>query len=369
MKVNFLGDEFLELISVIIPVYNVEKYLRRCVESVQRQTYKNLEIILVDDGSPDSSPQICDQLASEDSRIKVIHKENAGQGLARNSGLEVAEGSYVTFVDSDDWISESHIANLYSAINESQADMAIGTFSTAVDTNNSTQRPLRLTEKVYEGESIIDEIFLPLIGPNVDFAQDVQIESSSCFNLFRRSIIVSHQLKFPSERIAVGEDMFFNLRFVPFSKRIVVINESGYYYFENHLSTTRKYNPKRYERTINFYTSSYELVKEYGMEKKIAYRVDRTFLLKLRTAIRLVVVSDMTRKEKLEEIKRYLENETVVTVLANYPIDTFIPAMRFLYKLMRAKNTVGVYYLIKIREAAKGLKILKSLLKIMGIGK
>ena len=95
----------MPLISVIVPIYNVEKYLDRCVDSIINQTYKNLEIILVDDGSPDNCPQMCDDYAKKDSRIKVVHKENGGLSDARNVGMEVATGEYVSFIDSDDYIS------------------------------------------------------------------------------------------------------------------------------------------------------------------------------------------------------------------------------------------------------------------------
>ena len=100
----------MELISVIVPVYRVEKYLQRCVDSICAQTYDNLEIILVDDGSPDQCPRMCDALMQRDSRIKVIHKENGGLGFARNSGLDIASGVYVTFIDSDDDIKEHNKA-------------------------------------------------------------------------------------------------------------------------------------------------------------------------------------------------------------------------------------------------------------------
>lgn len=359
----------MELISIIVPVYNVEKYIKRCVESIQKQTYTNIEIILVEDGSLDNCPQICDQLATEDSRIKVIHKENGGQGLARNAGLEIAGGEYVAFVDSDDWISETHIANLYAAIKENHADMVIGAHSTATDPENSVPRPIRLEEKVYEGQYVINDILLPLIGPNVDFPQDVQIESACWGKLYRRKNIVSKQITFPSERVAVGEDLFFNAWCVYYSQRVVVINEIGYHYFENRMSTTRKYNSKRYDRTVNFYTDICKLVQACELEDIIAHRAERTLLLKMRTAVRLVVVSDMTRKQKFQEIKRYLENETLTTVLENYPIETLIPAISFLYKRMLAKNVAGVYYLMRVREAAKHLKLLKKTLKLIGIGK
>ena len=104
------------LVSVIVPIYKVEPYLRRCLDSIVKQTYTNLEIILVDDGSPDGCPQICDEYAARDKRIIVIHKKNGGLSDARNAGLDICKGEYISFVDSDDWTNENYIANLLDII-------------------------------------------------------------------------------------------------------------------------------------------------------------------------------------------------------------------------------------------------------------
>ena len=111
------------LISVIVPIYNVEKYLERCVESIINQTYKNLEIILVDDGSPDNCPQMCDDYAKKDSRIKVVHKKNGGLSDARNAGMKVATGEYVSFIDSDDYISLDFYETLLETIVDNDSDI------------------------------------------------------------------------------------------------------------------------------------------------------------------------------------------------------------------------------------------------------
>ena len=173
-----------ELISVVVPVYNVEKYLIRCVDSIRNQTYKNLEIILIDDGSPDRCPEICEAIKEQDPRIKVIHKKNAGQGLARNDGLDIATGTYVTFIDSDDWIGEKHIENLYFAIFQSKADVAIGNHTKVGVTGEENIKILSLAEQIYEGKCIIDNIVLPLIGTGIEKCSDVQINSSAAMNLY-----------------------------------------------------------------------------------------------------------------------------------------------------------------------------------------
>ena len=118
----------MDLISAIVPVYNVEKYLYRCVDSILKQTYENFELILIDDGSPDNCSQMCDELSEKDSRIKVIHQENQGLSAARNSGIKIAKGNYLTFIDSDDWISNTMFEDLINLIKEKNADISICNF-------------------------------------------------------------------------------------------------------------------------------------------------------------------------------------------------------------------------------------------------
>ena len=115
----------LGLVSIVLPVYNVEKYLDRCIESVVGQTYSNLEIILVDDGSPDRCPQKCEEWAKRDKRIKVIHKANSGLGYARNTGIEYASGEYICFFDSDDYVAQDTIEKAYATAKTSNSDMVL----------------------------------------------------------------------------------------------------------------------------------------------------------------------------------------------------------------------------------------------------
>lgn len=125
-----------KLVSVIIPVYKVEKYLPMCVDSVLNQSYRNLEVILVDDGSPDNCPAICDEYAKKDKRIRVIHQKNAGLSMARNAGLDICTGDYITFVDSDDLLHAAFVARLVAACEENQADAAVGVFERAKQEEN-----------------------------------------------------------------------------------------------------------------------------------------------------------------------------------------------------------------------------------------
>lgn len=142
-----------DLISVIVPVYKVEKYLSRCVESILAQTYKNFELILVDDGSPDQSGAICDEYALKDKRVNVIHKKNGGVSDARNAGLELQKGEYLTFIDSDDWIRIEYLEHLYYMLKKAEADIAICNYFRCTQASATINQKLSV-EKIYEYSNI-----------------------------------------------------------------------------------------------------------------------------------------------------------------------------------------------------------------------
>ena len=144
----------MDLISAIVPVYNVEKYLYRCVDSILKQTYENFELILIDDGSPDNCSQMCDELSEKDSRIKVIHQENQGLSAARNSGIKIAKGNYLTFIDSDDWISNTMFEDLINLIKEKNADISICNFI-VTDGNAIYKKNTKAEEKLYSKDEFM----------------------------------------------------------------------------------------------------------------------------------------------------------------------------------------------------------------------
>ena len=153
-----------DLISVVVPIYNVENYIKKCVDSILSQTYKNLEIILVDDGSPDNCPQICDEYAQKDNRIKVIHKENGGLSDARNAGIDISKGKFITFIDSDDYIEKDYVEVLYNSIKENASDMAIGSHKAIYD--NGTILNKETGEKsVLDSKNVLERI---LYDENID---------------------------------------------------------------------------------------------------------------------------------------------------------------------------------------------------------
>ena len=210
------------LISVIVPVYKVEPYLRKCVDSIINQTYKNLEIILVDDGSPDNCGVICDEYAAQDSRIRVIHKENGGVSSARNAGLDICTGDYIGFVDSDDWIESDWIGGFLRTINGC-VDVIIsdGAFF-------NLPFPVGFAKK----ETIVKSCFYPsALQESVE-----HIAPSVCLKLFRKELW--NNIRF-SESLSMGEDTIAWLQIAMKADSFYVVHNSDrYHYTENGASIT-----------------------------------------------------------------------------------------------------------------------------------
>ena len=200
------------MVSVIVPVYKVPEYLNRCVESICKQTYSNLEIILVDDGSPDECPQICDALAKKDRRIVVIHQKNSGLSAARNAGLKKSTGEYILYVDSDDYIKDDMIETLVSAIEKYEADIAISTY---VLSSGDDKESLRLSGKIFNGET---EDMLKLIYSNGLW--------QAWAKLIKRKIAIAC----PFIAGLIYEDYENTPRLLTHAERIVVLMDGRYIY-------------------------------------------------------------------------------------------------------------------------------------------
>lgn len=233
-----------ETISIIIPVYNTEKYLKKCIDSVLNQKYKNLEIILVDDGSTDSSGKICDEYSELDSRIKVIHKKNGGLSSARNAGLEVVTGKYVGFLDSDDYVSVQMYEELLSKVTEN--DVACNLF---VRINEYDEITPKNDYHKNGGQTTTEEYLRELLLHIGDV--------SVCTKLFSRELI--GDLRFNEE--CLNEDLLFMLSLLPRMNNIIYTGHIGYFYLTRSDSISSKYG-KAIEDMVRNSLVVYDFVKK-----------------------------------------------------------------------------------------------------------
>lgn len=239
-------------VSVIVPVYNVERWLDRCVQSLVHQTLADIEIILVDDKSPDNCPNLCDEYVKMDKRIKVVHREeNGGLGYTRNSGLEIATGKYVAFVDSDDYIDSDAYERLYHECEADNLEICYFWHRRVDELGNYYEISHEMEVYDFKNSKEVNEVLLAMLGPApMISATDRQMKLSVSVwgALYRRDIIDG--VRFTSERDMASEDLVFHIALLPKVKRVRVLPDVYYNYFVNSGSISNNYDEKKFRRFI-----------------------------------------------------------------------------------------------------------------------
>lgn len=288
-------------LSVIIPVYNVAPYLRRCVESVLHQTYRQLEIILVDDGSTDESGVICEELAREDERIRVIHKTNGGLSDARNAGLAVATGEYVVFLDSDDaWLIPDGIEQMMRRLEEKASDILL---FKRVDIYPNRQTAMRDYDTDFIRTHSAQEVFERLMLSE-------QFCMSACFQLLRRDMLIDNHLQFPVGYISEDVDFSCKLWQIAQSEDVLNLDMYGYHHRTNSISTSYSIRSLRsYDKMFTYWKA--EIVNEC-----INHYAISTFMANLYVSCCYSYLS-VTRKDRSEAKQILLKHQNLLNYAAS----------------------------------------------------
>ena len=241
------------LISVIVPVYNVAQYLERCVESLSAQTYWNLEIIMVDDGSTDASGSLCDSFQWTDDRIRVIHQPNGGLSAARNAGIQASKGEYLTFVDSDDYVADEYVETLYRTLTRGEADMAVCGFAWVDEAGNELPHRSPLQDEVLTGEQALGKL-------QEDFAV---YYTTAWAALYARKIFFAGNILFPVGKLC--EDEFVIHRIYHLCQRVAVTREELYSYVQHDGSIMSRPSVRRLDG-VEALCERYWCYKEWGLE-------------------------------------------------------------------------------------------------------
>ena len=291
-------------ISIIIPCYNVEKYFERCINSLRNQSLSDVELILVDDESPDNVPLMCDELAGLDDRIKVIHKGNEGLGYARNSGLEIAKGDYVAFVDSDDFVDVFMYETLYKDAVKENADAVFCNFMHECE-NGIWKECREVRKRIIFSNEEVRSFMLDMVATAPNEKIERKYQMSVWHAIYRRSIIEEYNIKFMSERKVASEDIPFNVDYLSKCQKVVYRPECFYYYCLNGNSLTAKYLPEKFDRYKTLYKYLNERLAVYGNASK--QRVCRFFIGMVRTQVLHLAL--VKKNNKISVLEKMVKDE------------------------------------------------------------
>lgn len=334
-------------VSVIVPIYNVEKYLDKCVNSLLNQTLTDIEIILVDDGSPDLSGKMADDYQEKYFNIKTVHRENGGLGPARNTGIEYATGDYIAFLDSDDWVQADMYEKLYEIIRKTNADIVV---SGHCDVANDAvvlkkQHPLR--GQIYDSSDKIREVRKKLFGHSPADQEVEAFPMSVCMSLYNRKMLNENGIRF--EKI-LSEDTIFNIGAYKVAKKIVFTEYTDYCYRkEEQASITQTFSKNKINQYREFLLKLSKLAKEENDDECIL-RAKRMVIDYCRVYVRIVNNSNASKKEKIFYIKEFAEDPIIQKLWKGYPVQTLPFQQKIFQKFIENHNYRLVVLLNNVRQ-------------------
>lgn len=329
-------------VSVILPIYNVENYLKKCVDSIVRQTYGNLEIILVDDGSKDSCPDICDSLLESDNRIKVIHKENGGLSSARNAGYKEATGDFLMYIDSDDSIKNDIVERCISAIEKDNSDIVIYGYE-KTDENGNIFEVCKWGNKTLNNREMVEYLYEGITQMSFGYAWN---------KLYRKSMLDKSQVLADS-KIIDREDLIYNLELMPYVNKVTYIDYAGYEYLQRGNSLLHNSNLARLSGIQYFVKRMKEI--DTGNEQVNRKIFNMNVLHYLSDCIIKNVLwnEELYSKEKKEIMRDIIEKCPYKDMLYNEKEDSAY--LKALYKTIRTGNPNCFYRYVKLSDLKRKL--------------
>ena len=311
-------------VSIIVPVYNAEKVLHFCVDSILNQTFKDFELILIDDGSTDRSGDICDEYAKDNDNIVTKHIENSGVSVARNIGIETARGVYICFIDSDDYLENDYLETLVKIKNDYQSVESIWCGFKTVDGYNN---PAVLQRVVYSKDVELFETSTKFVMT----LHDKWLDAAPWCKLFSREIIINFNLRF-SKEFSLGEDLIFNFNYLEHTNgRILIINKCLYNYVkQSNYSLTKKYHKDMYKKYIRIYSFILSCLQKWKCDRSQIITFYNSCFYMYEFALRNTFNPNSTQKKKFRYNRTIMKSEEFKSALMNS--DCYInPVYRFGY--------------------------------------
>lgn len=305
----------MEKISIILPVYNVEKYLANCIESILAQTHQNIEIILVNDGSKDNSLEICKTYVEKDPRIILIDKPNEGVAITRNKGMEKATGDYIAFVDPDDWVEPKMYESLLKQIKKWDSPVCLCNFYK--DTKRRSQpKVFEFEDEVLVEHQIVDKLINDMIGVADLLPKYTMIMGSVWRGLYKREFINTHQLRF-IPKLTIMEDLVFMVQVLLKCNKVAIDQNTWYHYVQHGGSALHSYNHQLWEDQLVVYDHLEQSLREAQLEDNMRNRLDIRYIGMVLTAIKneTYMKKDGDFKDTITHIKEIFMDDTLRCVL------------------------------------------------------
>lgn len=331
------------LVSIVVPVYNVEAYLNKCIESVTSQTYKNLEIILVDDGSTDNCPGICDEWEKKDNRVKVVHKSNAGLGMARNTGMDNANGQYIFFVDSDDTIDVHTVEKCLSCAESTGACVVAFYGCDVYDSGQIVRKPIPDCKRLFEADEVKNEFLSGL------FSYEFGLGVSSCMKMFDFKMLRELNIRYMSEREVISEDAFFILELLSKVSVAAIVPECLYYYYKRSNSLTKTFKEDRMEKNNVFLSKCLECIKTNNLSSNVSDHIIVRYHLYSFEAMKQILRSDLSDKAKKEMLFKVFSDEILRSTLTKNVLSIHSGMLRVFFVLLRNKMYNLCHLLLRVK--------------------
>lgn len=347
--------------SVIVPIYNVEKYIGKMIESLLQQTLKEIEIILVDDGSPDKSGEICDMYAANDCRIKVIHKKNGGVSAARNDGLKSATGEYVIFCDSDDWLPLDALEKMYQDGKQQDADIVIGDVFLSENGNDKLVRfydkPFITSDNGFIRKLIQTDIYKtycpcpyngkPAFGYGGPWNKAV-----------KRHLLIKNDIVFDVRVKGIFDDIIYTAYILANAKKVAYIQKPVYYYRIIASSITHSYKANVLEINNAIFNSWQEFMNEYGRDgfyQKPYYAVVIRRFVETLPVYFLSVKNPKSFSERMRELKGVMREQVYQEAINGVEVNMLTSFQKLVWKMMRQNSAIGIVLLFKLKTFIKSI--------------
>lgn len=349
----------MDKISIIIPVYNSEKYLEQCIKSVLVQTYDNWEVIIIDDGSKDNTAQIYNKFAKENNKIKIIYQKNQGVSAARNKGLEMANGEYITFLDADDWYEKDYLEKMINIIKKENADMVQCNFFYARDEKFEKRKHIK---PEYDIRNNMEELQLDILYREYEeklYNKSVGAIRGAWGKIFKSSIL--KDIRF-NEKIDIFEDGIYILNVLQNVKKVVLIDEYLYYYRITNDSSNIKYKPDFNQKVLIIFEEINKFILKYNKDKTFerCFQVVVFEMMSSTIDKNIFNIYNMdSKKEKIKKMKDFLQNDFCKNAINKVNYKDLNKNQKLLYKLLKLKFYSIIYYLYNIKQKINIRKIIR----------